>query len=74
MRWPLDAAPLIAQAAWGGRILRAPAGVSGFGYDPIFEVNGTGRSAAQLDPAEKDRISHRGQALRLLLLALRGTG
>jgi XTP/dITP diphosphohydrolase len=74
MRWPLDAAPLIAQAAWDGRILRAPAGVSGFGYDPIFEVNGTGRSAAQLDPAEKNRISHRGQALRLLLLALRGTG
>jgi XTP/dITP diphosphohydrolase len=74
MRWPLDAAPLIAQAAWDGRILRAPAGVSGFGYDPIFEANGTGRSAAQLDPAEKNRISHRGQALRLLLLALRGTG
>jgi XTP/dITP diphosphohydrolase len=74
IRWPLDAAPLIAQAAWDGRILRAPVGVSGFGYDPIFEVNGTGRSAAQLDPAEKNRISHRGQALRLLLLALRGTG
>jgi XTP/dITP diphosphohydrolase len=74
MRWPLDAAPLIAQAAWDGRILRAPVGVSGFGYDPIFEVNGTGRSAAQLDSAEKNRISHRGLALRLLLLALRGTG
>jgi len=74
MRWPLDAAPLIAQAAWDGRILRAPAGVLGFGYDPLFEVDGSGRSAAQLDPAEKNRISHRGQALRLLLLALRGTG
>jgi XTP/dITP diphosphohydrolase len=74
MRWPLDAAPLIAQAAWGGRILRAPAGVHGFGYDPIFEVDGSGRSAAQLDPPEKNRVSHRGQALRLLLLALQGTG
>jgi len=74
LRWPLDAAPLIAQASWEGRILRAPAGVHGFGYDPLFEVSGTGRSAAQLDPAEKNRISHRGQALRLLLLALQREG
>jgi len=73
LRWPLDAAPLIAQAAWEGRILRAPVGVHGFGYDPLFEVAGTGRSVAQLDPAEKNRISHRGQALRALLLALRAT-
>jgi XTP/dITP diphosphohydrolase len=73
LRWPLDAAPLIAQASWEGRILRAPVGVHGFGYDPLFEVAGTGRSAAQLDPAEKNRISHRGQALRLLLLSLAGT-
>jgi XTP/dITP diphosphohydrolase len=48
--------------------------VHGFGYDPIFEVNGGGRSAAQLDPPEKNRLSHRGQALRLLLLVLQGTG
>ena len=73
LRWPLDAAPLIAQAAWEGRILRAPLGVHGFGYDPLFEVAGTKRSAAQLEPAEKNRISHRGQALRALLLALRST-
>ena len=74
LRWPLDAAPLIAQASWEGRILRAPAGVHGFGYDPLFEVSGLARSAAQLDPAEKNRISHRGQALRLLLLALQREG
>jgi XTP/dITP diphosphohydrolase len=74
LRWPLDAAPLIAQASWEGRILRAPAGVHGFGYDPLFEVSGLARSAAQLDPAEKHRISHRGQALRLLLLALQREG
>ncbi len=73
MRWPLDAAPLIAQAAWEGRILRAPAGVHGFGYDPVFEVAATGRSAAQLDPAEKNRLSHRGQALRALVLQLAGS-
>jgi XTP/dITP diphosphohydrolase len=70
LRWPLDAAPLIAQASWEGRILRAPAGVHGFGYDPLFEVSGLACSAAQLDPTAKNRISHRGQALRLLLLAL----
>jgi XTP/dITP diphosphohydrolase len=72
LRWPLDAAPLIAQASWEGRILRTPAGAQGFGYDPLFEVAGTGRSAAQLEPAEKNRISHRGRALRALVLALRG--
>jgi XTP/dITP diphosphohydrolase len=74
LRWPLDAAPLIAQASWEGRILRAPAGMHGFGYDPLFEVAATARSAAQLDTAEKNRISHRGQALRLLLLALQREG
>ena len=67
LRWPLDAAPLIAQAAWEGRILRAPVGVHGFGYDPLFEVAGTGRSAAQLDPAEKNRISHRAVAFARLV-------
>ncbi len=72
LRWPLDAAPLIAQASWEGRILRTPAGTQGFGYDPLFDVAGTGRSAAQLEPAEKNRISHRGRALRALVLALRG--
>jgi XTP/dITP diphosphohydrolase len=71
LRWPLDAAPLIAQAAWEGRILRSPVGLNGFGYDPLFEVAGTRRTAAQIEPAEKNRISHRGQALRALLLALR---
>ena len=74
LHWPLDAAPLIAQASWEGRILRAPAGMHGFGYDPLFEVADTARSAAQLDTAEKNRISHRGQALRLLLLALQREG
>ena len=49
----------------------SPVGLNGFGYDPLFEVAGTRRTAAQLEPAEKNRISHRGQALRALLLALR---
>jgi XTP/dITP diphosphohydrolase len=74
LRWPLDAAPIVVQASWEGRILRTPIGVHGFGYDPLFEVAGTGRSAAQFEAAEKNRLSHRGKALRALVLAMRGTG
>ena len=62
-----DPDPLIAQARWPGRILHAPRGERGFGYDPVFlPHDGDGRSAAELDPALKNRISHRGQALALL--------
>jgi XTP/dITP diphosphohydrolase len=46
-----------------GRILDAPRGGRGFGYDPIFEVEGGGRSMAELPPIEKNRISHRARAL-----------
>jgi XTP/dITP diphosphohydrolase len=72
LRWPLDAAPIVAQSSWEGRILTAPVGEHGFGYDPLFEVAGAGRSAAQFPPDEKNRVSHRGKALRALLLAIRG--
>jgi XTP/dITP diphosphohydrolase len=62
-----DPDPLIAQARWPGRILQAPRGERGFGYDPVFlPHDGSGSSAAELDPALKNRISHRGQALALL--------
>ncbi|HXS73492.1 MAG TPA: RdgB/HAM1 family non-canonical purine NTP pyrophosphatase [Rhodanobacteraceae bacterium] len=62
-----DPAPLIAEARWRGRILAAPRGERGFGYDPIFlPDNGDGLSAAELDPTLKSRISHRGMALALL--------
>jgi len=57
-----DPVPLIAQGAWHGRILHAPQGGQGFGYDPLFWVPGHDCSAAQLDPAVKNRISHRAQA------------
>jgi XTP/dITP diphosphohydrolase len=56
-----------------GRLLRAPRGGGGFGYDPIFEVE-PGRSAAELDPEEKDRVSHRGKAVRAAAEYLRGLG
>ena len=62
-----DPDPLIAQARWPGRILHAPRGERGFGYDPIFlPDNGDGLSASELDPALKNRISHRGMALAML--------
>jgi len=50
----------------GGRLLRAPRGEGGFGYDPIFLRDGQTRTNAELSPAEKDAISHRGQALGAL--------
>ncbi|HEV2606866.1 MAG TPA: RdgB/HAM1 family non-canonical purine NTP pyrophosphatase [Xanthomonadaceae bacterium] len=58
-----DPQPLIAEGVWRGSILEAPRGAQGFGYDPLFLPDGQTRSAAELDPAMKNRISHRGQAL-----------
>jgi XTP/dITP diphosphohydrolase len=58
-----DPQPVIAEGTWHGRILPAPRGSQGFGYDPLFLPDGQTRSAAELDPAMKNRISHRGQAL-----------
>jgi XTP/dITP diphosphohydrolase len=58
--------PLIAEGVWEGRILEAPRGAGGFGYDPYFFLPDRGVSAAELDPAEKNRLSHRGVALREL--------
>ena len=63
MRSPRDPVPLIAQGAWEGRVLEAPRGTNGFGYDPLFLDPVTGRTAAELSPARKDALSHRGQAL-----------
>jgi len=61
-----DPQPLIAEGVWRGRILDAPRGAHGFGYDPLFLPNGYAISSAELDPATKNRISHRGQALTVL--------
>lgn len=68
-----DPAPLIAEGRWSGRILHAPRGDKGFGYDPVFFDPTLGKGAAELDAAVKNRISHRGQALARLreLLATR---
>lgn len=61
-----DAAPLIAEGAWEGIILEAPRGSGGFGYDPYFWLPDLGVTAAQLEPAQKNRLSHRGIAMRAL--------
>lgn len=56
-----------------GHLLRAPAGEGGFGYDPIFVPEGHDRTTAQMEPADKDALSHRGQAFRGIA-ALLGAG
>jgi XTP/dITP diphosphohydrolase len=72
MRGPGDAQPLVASARWQGSIARAPRGTGGFGYDPLFVADGMAKTAAELAPDEKNRISHRGQALARLLEMLKG--
>ncbi|MGA9335223.1 MAG: RdgB/HAM1 family non-canonical purine NTP pyrophosphatase [Rudaea sp.] len=66
LRYAHDPAPLIAEGRWHGRILDAPRGDNGFGYDPVFFDPAHAASAAQLDSGLKNRISHRGQALARL--------
>jgi XTP/dITP diphosphohydrolase len=61
----------VVRGEWPGSIVRAPRGVGGFGYDPVFLPSGSERTAAELSPAEKDAMSHRGRALALLVPALR---
>ncbi|SEK23453.1 XTP/dITP diphosphohydrolase [Kosakonia sacchari] len=66
-----DPTPLVCHGCWPGMIAQQPAGSGGFGYDPIFFVPSEGKTAAELTREEKSAISHRGQALKLLLEALR---
>ncbi len=70
LRWEQDPFPLISQASWEGRIAEAPRGSGGFGYDPIFELPQRALTVAELPAAEKNQLSHRGQALRGLVAQL----
>ncbi|OGI42974.1 MAG: non-canonical purine NTP pyrophosphatase, RdgB/HAM1 family [Candidatus Muproteobacteria bacterium RBG_16_64_11] len=70
LRHATDPTPIICQGTWEGRILPAPAGRGGFGYDPVFFVPTHGCSSAELPAEAKNRLSHRGQALRKLVQAL----
>ncbi len=67
-----DPTPLICHGQWQGVILDAPRGSGGFGYDPLFFIPELGLSAAELEPATKNRLSHRGQAMAELLQQLKG--
>lgn len=66
-----DPRPLIADGDWHGEMIATPRGSGGFGYDPYFLVPEHGCTAAELDAATKNRISHRGKAMRLLAEKLR---
>ena len=62
-----DPRPLVAEGIWHGEIARAPRGSNGFGYDPLFFLSSLQKTAAELSPEHKNRISHRGIALQKLL-------
>jgi len=70
LRHAEDPTPLICQGTWEGRVLSTPQGDNGFGYDPLFLVPEQGCSSAELAADEKNRLSHRGKALRALLDAM----
>ena len=71
LRHAQDPTPLICHGTWEGRILFSPRGDNGFGYDPVFYVPTHDCSSAELPPEVKNRLSHRGQALRRLIAELR---
>ncbi|HRX71656.1 MAG: RdgB/HAM1 family non-canonical purine NTP pyrophosphatase [Gammaproteobacteria bacterium] len=71
LRHAADPTPLICQARWEGFITFEPYGAGGFGYDPVFLVPSEGQTAAELDLAVKNRLSHRGQALAQLIEMLK---
>ena len=71
MRHADDPMPLICEGTWEGKILHDLSGPNGFGYDPLFYVPTHDCSSAELDPHEKNRISHRAQALQKLITQLK---
>lgn len=71
MRHAKDPTPVICQASWEGSLATEPSGNNGFGYDPIFMVPDMDCTAAELEPATKNHLSHRGKALTMLVQALK---
>ena len=65
-----DPAPLICEGTWSGKVTLTPSGENGFGYDPVFWVPDEGCTAAELNPARKNILSHRAQALKKLVTEL----
>lgn len=70
MDHPQDACPLVCEGIWPGRIIYAPRGEGGFGYDPVFYVEDCGCTSAELEPAHKNTVSHRARAMQVLLARL----
>jgi len=70
LRHANDPQPVIAEGVWHGTVTDTPRGENGFGYDPYFLLPELGRTAAELDSASKNRVSHRGQALAALVSKL----
>jgi XTP/dITP diphosphohydrolase len=70
LRHAQDPQPLIAEGRWHGEIIDTPRGIDGFGYDPHFYLPSLNKTAAELAPEEKDALSHRGQALKQLVIQL----
>ena len=71
MRHAEDPEPLIAEGSWAGEIVAQARGANGFGYDPHFFLRDLGKTAAELDPQQKNLLSHRGKAIRRLLAKLK---
>lgn len=74
MRHADDPTPLICSASWEGEITQTQNGEGGFGYDPVFFVKEQNCTSAELTKAQKNAVSHRGQALKKLLLELQSKG
>lgn len=66
-----DPQPIIADGIWQGKIIDEPKGQNGFGYDPHFWIPELNKTAAEMMPEQKNRLSHRGKALRILLEKMR---
>ncbi len=71
LRHAEDPEPVIAEGTWAGEIVAEPRGANGFGYDPYFFLRDFGKTAAELEPEQKNLVSHRGKALRRLLAKLK---
>ena len=71
---PQDPAPLVAEGFWHGVITQEPRGENGFGYDPVFLDENIGKTGGEMSVAEKEKVSHRGQALRDLVRKMKMRG
>lgn len=74
LRHAEDPEPIVAEGIWRGTIVDTPRGRGGFGYDPHFRDDVTGRTGAELPPARKNALSHRGKAMRRLIARLSAAG